>query len=81
MGSDSAFLSITFLIYKMDIAHTVPFIRGLEFSVEPDGPGESGGTHATPMGGFIEATVWPVSRGGIPAGEVTHVPGQGPSAT
>lgn len=57
------------------------FTRGLEFSVEPDGPGESGGTHATPMGGFIEAAVWPESQGGIPAGEVTRAPGQGPSAT
>lgn len=78
MGSDSAFLSVTFLIWKMDIAHTVPFTRGLEFSVEPDGPGESGGTHAIPVGGFIEAPVWPESQGGIPAGEVTHAPGQGP---
>lgn len=49
--------------------------------MEPDGPGESGGTHATPMGGFIEAAVWPESQGGIPAGEVTRAPGQGPSAT
>lgn len=78
MGSDSAFLSVTFLIWKMDIAHTVPFTRGLEFSVEPDGPGESGGTHAIPVGGFIEAPVWLESQGGIPAGEVTHAPGQGP---
>lgn len=62
----------------MDIAHIVPFTRGLEFSVEPDGPGESGGTHAIPVGGFIEAPVWPESQGGIPAGEVTHAPGQGP---
>lgn len=46
--------------------------------MEPDGPGESGGTRAIPVGGFIEATVWPESQGGIPAGEVTHAPGQGP---
>lgn len=37
---------------------------GPAFSVEPDGPGESRGTCATPTGGSAEATVWPESQVG-----------------